>query len=581
MPLSLKRYRSLLVTYLRPQWQRVLLLLLLLFCNIGLSLVNPQILSQFIDAIGAAVSVGTLLWIALLYLGLAILRQLATIAETYEAENVSLTATNALRADLTLHCLRLDPAFHASHSPGELIERINNDVGSLGNFFSRFVISLLGNLLLLVGILVMFFRIEWRVGLAMAIFALLSMVFIARSGGLATHLWEAERQASAELSSFIEERISGTEDIRSSGATSYMVRGLAERARAQLSCMLAALRVNFISWGSIGVLTAIGTALSLALGGYLFSQHTITIGTVYLIYNYTTLLNTPIEQIVNQLRDIQQSAGSMTRIFGLLDTRSTIEDGHGEPIPPGPLLVDIQDLSFQYVEDVPVLQHIKLALAPGKVLGLLGRTGSGKTTLTRLLLRMYDPQQGQISLNGVDLRAMHLDELYERIGIVTQDVQILHTTVRNNLALFNPTITDARVIEALEILGLDGWYHSLPQGLDTQLVPGGSGLSAGESQLLAFARVFLKDPSLVILDEASSRLDPATERRLEQAITRLLEGRTAIIIAHHLATVQRADMILILEGGRCREYGPREALSRDPNSRFSQLMRTGLEEVLL
>jgi len=510
-----------------------------------------------------------------------VLRRLATIAETYEAENVSLTATNALRADLTLHCLRLDPAFHASHSPGELIERINNDVGSLGNFFSRFVISLLGNLLLLVGILVMFFRIEWRVGLAMAVFALLSMVFIARSGGLAAPLWEAERQASAELSSFIEERISGTEDIRASGATLYMVRGLAERARAQLSSMLVALRVNFVSWGSIGVLTTIGTSLSLVLGVYLFSQHAITIGTVYLIYSYTTLLNTPIEQIVNQFRDIQQSAGSMTRIFGLLDTRSSIEDGYGEPIPPGPLAVDIHDLSFQYVDTVPVLQHIEFTLEPGKVLGLLGRTGSGKTTLTRLLLRMYDPQQGQIRLNGVDLRAMHLDELYERIGIVTQDVQILHTTVRNNLTLFNPTITDARVIEALEILGLDSWYHSLPQGLDTQLVPGGSGLSAGESQLLAFARMFLKEPSLIILDEASSRLDPATERRLELAITRLLEGRTAIIIAHHLATVQRADMILILEEGCCREYGSREALSRDPASRFSQLMRTGLEEVLL
>jgi ABC-type multidrug transport system fused ATPase/permease subunit len=165
--------------------------------------------------------------------------------------------------------------------------------------------------------------------------------------------------------------------------------------------------------------------------------------------------------------------------------------------------------------------------------------------------------------------------------MVTQEIQVFHASVRDNLTLFDPSIPDVNVVQVLADLGLDGWLRSLPEGLDTKLSPGTAGLSAGEAQLLAFARVFLHDPGLVILDEASSRLDPATEQRLEHAVSRLLEGRTGIIIAHRLGTVQRADTIMVLEGGACQEYGSRVALERDPGSRFAQLLRAGMEEVLV
>jgi ATP-binding cassette subfamily B protein len=227
-----------------------------------------------------------------------------------------------------------------------------------------------------------------------------------------------------------------------------------------------------------------------------------------------------------------------------------------------------------------VIHEVTLGLRPGEVLGLLGRTGSGKTTLARLLLRLYDPQAGAVRLNGVDLRELPLAELRRRVGVVTQEVQLFRSTLRDNLTLFDPDVADERIWEALEALGLGAWARGLADGLDTP-IEGSDGLSAGEAQLLAFARVFLLDPGLVILDEASSRLDPATERQLEQAVDRLLEGRTAVIIAHRLATVQRADRIAILEGGRVREEGPREALAADPRSRFSELMRVGMEEVLV
>jgi len=258
---------------------------------------------------------------------------------------------------------------------------------------------------------------------------------------------------------------------------------------------------------------------------------------------------------------------------------------------PGALGVAFQGVAFRYDDDDDedaakggeadsVLEEISFELRPRRVLGLVGRTGSGKTTLTRLLCRLYDPTAGSISLDGVDIRDVGLSDLRRQVGVVTQDVQLFEASIRDNLTFFNRRIPDGRILAALGELGLGDWYHSLPGGLDTRLNSGGRGLSAGEAQLLAFARVFLRDPGLVILDEASSRLDPATEQLLERAIERLLHNRTAIIIAHRLDTVQRADEIMVLEQGRICEHGPREILAEDPASRFYRLLQTGLEEAM-
>ncbi len=228
-----------------------------------------------------------------------------------------------------------------------------------------------------------------------------------------------------------------------------------------------------------------------------------------------------------------------------------------------------------------VLQDLSFQLQPGTVLGLLGRTGSGKTTLTRLLFRLYDPDSGAILLgdNGAarDIRLVSLGDLRQRVGMVTQNIQLFHATVRDNLTFFDPDVPDERILQVIRELGLEKWLQSLPQGLDTELESGGGGLSAGEAQLLAFTRIFLQDPGLVILDEASSRLDPVTESLIERAIDRLVQERTAIIIAHRLGTVQRADEIMILEDGRIGEYGTRAELAGDPTSRFYSLLQTGLD----
>ena len=219
-------------------------------------------------------------------------------------------------------------------------------------------------------------------------------------------------------------------------------------------------------------------------------------------------------------------------------------------------------------------------IQPGRVLGILGRTGSGKSTLTRLIFRLYDPDLGSVRLGGVNLREARLDDLRQRVSMVTQDVQLFQATVRDNLTFFNRRISDEQLEQVLRQLRLWEWAQSLPNGLDT-LLARGQGLSAGEAQLLAFVRVFLKDPGLVVLDEASSRLDPATETLMERAVDRLFAERTGVVIAHRLKTVQRADDILILENGCVVEYGSRTALMRDPMSRFYRLLQTGLEEALV
>jgi ATP-binding cassette subfamily B protein len=221
-------------------------------------------------------------------------------------------------------------------------------------------------------------------------------------------------------------------------------------------------------------------------------------------------------------------------------------------------------------------------------LGLLGRTGSGKTTLTRLLFRFYDPAAGLIrygveasSSSMVDIRRIPVPELRRRVGLVTQNIQLFHASVRDNLTFFDPSISDEKILDAIENLDLGNWLRSLPDGLDSELTSGAGGLSAGQAQLLAFVRIFLRDPGLVVLDEASSRLDPATETMIERAISQLIENRTAIVIAHRLDTVERADEIIILENGRILEKGVRKELLRDPHTHLSNLMRTGLQEVLV
>ncbi len=518
--------------------------------------------------------------IAVLYLAIALLIQGVGLAEKYMAENLGWLATNALRADLTEHCLRLDLSFHNARTPGELIERLDGDVTVLANFFSRFMLLVVGNSLLLLGVLALLFREDARIGLVMVVFSVIALVVMNAFRDAGGRYAQARRQASADLFGFLEERLSGLPDIQTAGASGYVLR--------QLSGYLAAMvhwgRVSFLTGSLLGGATSlvftIASALVLAIAAALFRAGSMSIGTIYLIFQYTTMVRQPLGEVTHQARDFQRAAASVARVRQLATTPRTIDDGTGAILPSGALAVEFRDVSFAYpttradqmAPDV-ILHNLSFRLAPGRVLGLLGRTGSGKSTLARLLCRLYDPTAGTVFVGDVDLRMLRLDDLGRRIGMVTQEVQLFAASVRDNLTLFDATIPDARIVDALDGLGLEAWYRALPAGLDTELAPGGGGLSAGEAQLLAFARVFLHDPDVIVLDEASSRLDPATEALIERAVDRLLAGRTAIVIAHRLSTVNRADEIMILDNGRIIEQGARATLAHDATSRFAAMLR--------
>lgn len=578
MGIALRSYGALLAAYLWPQRWQVTVLATLLLGNVGLQLVNPLIVRRFIDAATAAGALSTLSGLALLFLGLAVLSQVTSVLETYVAESVGWAATNRLRSDLAAHLLGLDMTFHHAHLPGELLQRVDGDVGLLTNFFSRFTISVLASLLLLLGALIVLLGIDWRLSLVFAAFAVVGIVVLHRVREVPLPYQRASRQSFANLYGYLGEWLAGTEDIRSRGATGYVLLGFYQQLQERLRASRAVTTVTVLAlWGPMWLLAALGTALAYGIGAALFRAGAISTGTVYLLVSYAAVISQPLLRLSSQLQDFQQATVGISRVRELLALRSALPDGRGEPLPGGPLAVDFAGVGFGYGDGSAVLHDVSFGLPPGAVLGVLGRTGSGKTTLTRLLLRLYDPSAGAIRLGGVDLRDTRQHVVRQRVAMVTQDVQLFHASIRDNLTFFDRAITDARLVQALGELGLGDWYAALPHGLDTELTGGGSDLSAGQAQLLAFARVFLRDPGLVILDEASSRLDPATERLIEHAIDRLLLGRTAIIVAHRLATVQRADTVLILDGGRITEYGDREALAQDPSSRFAALQRTGLE----
>lgn len=571
----LRRYGLLLRRYLGPQWKKATLMAVLVLASIGLQLLVPHILRFFIDTAVSGGALEVLLRAALLFLGVALAHQLLSAAATYTGADVGWTATNAMRRDLALHCLNLDLSFHTARTPGELIERIDGDVTALANFFSQFSVRVFGSGLLLVGILVMLWLEQPWVGLTLTVFTTLVLVTLGRLRDVAVPATKDEREAQARLFGFIEERLAGIDDIRANGAGPYVMWRFVSVMREVFSRGRRAWMKRASIWLLTIGLFAVGYVLTLGLGIYFFQAGVITLGTAYLFFQYMAMLEDPIEQITQQMQELQKAGAGIGRIDELLTLRSRIADCGTRLLPPGALSVTFERVGFEY-QDRPVLHEISFHLAPGATLGLLGRTGSGKTTLTRLLFRLYELSRGEIYLGDVPLRTLPLGELNRRVGLVTQDVQLFSASVRDNLTFFDKAVADERILAVLHELGLDTWLGSLSHGLDTQLAAGGGGMSAGEAQLLAFARVFLKDPGLVILDEPSSRLDPATEARLEQAVSKLLRGRTAIIIAHRLGTVQRVDEIMILAEGWVLERGPRAELAARPTSHFSQLLKTGL-----
>ena len=522
MNISLKSYWNLLSDHIRPQRGRFILLAVMLFGSIGLRIFAPQIMRKFIDAALAGEALSTLTWTAVAFIGIALLQQGVHIAVTWLGENVAWTATNDLRAELAGHAVHLDMRFHNDHTPGELIERIDGDVTELATFFSQFALNLIANGLLLVGILIALFIEDWRAGLGFTVYSILTLTILGKVKDIAVPHQKARREAEAQLFGFVEEQLSGTEDIRSSGAVGFSIR---ELFRHQREVLIHSRRSHFKRWiieNAMGLALTLGTLLAVSSGYWLFTAGIITIGTVYLFVHYLSLLEEPFWAMTHEIESFQTIGACVERLTEFRALKPESRNEAGKLIDSHPLALTFDDVTFSYNGNDSVLTRLSFDLKPGSVLGLLGRTGSGKTTIGRLIFNLYNVNDGSIKVNGMDLRETKLDSLRKNIAIVTQDVQLFRASIRDNLTFFDRSIPDEKIIATLEELELGDWLRALPKGLDSELETGSRSLSAGEAQLLAFTRVFLRNPGLVILDEASSRLDPATEQKLEHAIDKLL-----------------------------------------------------------
>ncbi|CAG7616917.1 ABC transporter ATP-binding protein [Paenibacillus allorhizosphaerae] len=566
--------------YLQPVKGRLAILLSMLLSSTALQLINPQIVKQFIDTADAKGVVSGLLSLAGLYLVVAVCNQLLTVAVSYLGNDVAWRATNRLRADLLQHCLRLDMRFHNLKTPGEMIERVDGDVTNMSNFFSMFIVQIIGSFVLLAGILGYMFVTNWPIAVVMTLFTGISIGVMVYVRDLGVNATQAERQAKAALLGLIEERIAGIEDVQANGGVPYVMNRFHRAMRSLFLTGRKAWMLRVVPWNATVVLFTIAVTVVLMLGVYLYLKGQVTLGTLFLFYQYTQMLNDPIEQLGNQVQEFQKAKSGMRRSREILSMQSEIMEGEGDTIPAGALSVEFEQVSFSYNKDSRVLHNISFSLKPGERLGLIGRTGSGKTSISRLLLRMYNTDSGVIRVGGVDIRTLKLEALYRRVGMVTQDVQLFDGTLRDNLTLFYSGVSDQDILATTEKLGLRSWIDELPNGLDTHLSAGGGSLSAGEAQLFALTRVFLTKPSLVILDEPSSRLDAATEAALQGAVDQLMEQCTAIVIAHRLSTLERVDKIMVLGQGRILEFGERGALAQEPSSHFAQLLRTDRQEEL-
>ncbi len=537
----------------------------------ALQILVPLILQRFIDSALAVSPLSVLITAGIAYLFVGVGQQALSAVSTYLGADIGWRATNRLRIDLARHALSLDMGFHNDTTPGEMIERIDGDVTAVSNFIARFVVRLLGSALLLAGVLVVSSIQDWRLGTAMAVYVGGVLVLLLRMRHMAERASEEERETSAQLYGFIEERLDGLDDIRANGAGLHTMFVFVDVMRDFFQRTRRAWRKRTLFWVASNTAYWTGDVIALAVGVWLVLRGEITVGTAYLIIQYVALVRTPIEQVAQEFQELQKAAGGILRIDALRARRSRLDE-RGAVLPPAAHDVSFHEVSFAY-DEKRVLDRVSFEIPAGTSVGLLGRTGGGKSTITRLLARLYDPTEGSIRVGGVDLREIEPHGLRSMVGVVTQDVQLFQASIRDNLTFFRTDLTDAEILGSLDAAGLGGWVREL--GLDTRLGAGGEGLSAGESQLLAFARVLLQDPKVVVLDEPSSRLDPATESLIAAATERLFSGRTAVIVAHRLETVRSVDQIMVVDHGQIVEHGERSRLAGDPTSRYARLLAAG------
>jgi ATP-binding cassette subfamily B protein len=552
----------LIVATLAPHWRSLLVALLLLTATAALNVAPPYLVQQAIDGPIARREVAGLWPLAVGFGAVALAMFVLQYGQTYFLQQAGQRALADLRARLFSHMLGQGQEFYGRVSVGELVTRLTGDIDALNALLSSSAVLILSDSVTLIAIIATMLVLNWRLALlALAVLPILALVtryFRRRIRGSST----SERTALARTSSFLNEQLHGMHIVQLFGRQTASAEEF-DLLNANYRQALIALRRHSALFLAVQeILAALGVASLLYGGGQGVLAGWATLGMLVAFVQYTDRAFQPVLRLSEQYNAVQIALGAAERVQRLLLTESSIQD----PEVPAKLprvrgAIELRDVAFAYVPEEPVLRGVSLAIPAGQSVAVVGATGAGKSSLVGLLARFYDPQQGQVLLDGVDIRRLRLADLRRAVAVVPQDPVCLTGTIAHNIRLYRADVTDAEMRRAAELANAAQFVEQLPGGYNYELLPGGANISVGQRQLLALARALALSPEgVLVLDEATSSIDTATEALIQEALERILRTRTSVVIAHRLSTIRNADRIIVMHRGLIVEDGNHETL---------------------